>query len=93
MLIYKNWTKIVVDLSIETGDSCPVLEIVKRSCKNGIKAKTLANKCHNTFRNRLSVHYHYAVIKTEIAKLGKLTALSEEAVSLISSNYSPYSKV
>ena len=40
MLIYKNWTKIVVDLSMETGDSCPVLEIVKINCKNGIKAKT-----------------------------------------------------
>ena len=43
--------------------------------------------------NRLSTHYHYAIIKTQIANLGKLTALSEEAVSLISSNYSPYSKV
>ena len=36
----QNWTKIVVDPSMETGDSCPVLEIVKISCKNGIKAKT-----------------------------------------------------
>ena len=39
------------------------------------------------------MHYHYAVIKTQIVNLGKLTALLEEAVSLISSNYSPYSKV
>ena len=45
------------------------------------------------FRNRLSAYYHYAVIEAEIANLGKLTALSEEAVKLISSNYSPYSKV
>ena len=30
--------------------------------------------------NRLSTHYHYAIIKTQIANLGKLTALSEEAV-------------
>ena len=45
------------------------------------------------FRNRLSVYYHYAVIETKIANPGKLTALSEEAVSLISSNYSPYSKI
>ena len=43
--------------------------------------------------NRLSTPYHYVIIKTQIANLGKLTALSEEAVSLISSNYSPYSKV
>ena len=43
--------------------------------------------------NRLSAHYRYAIIKTPIANLGKLTALSEEAVSLISGNYSPYSKV
>ena len=43
--------------------------------------------------NRLSTHYYYVIIKTQIANLGKLTALSEEAVSLISSNYSPYSKV
>ena len=43
--------------------------------------------------NRLSMHYHYAIIKTPIANLGKLTALSEEAVSLISGNYSLYSKV
>ena len=43
--------------------------------------------------NRLSTHYYYAIIKTEIANLGKLTALSEEAVSLISSKYSPYSKI
>ena len=39
------------------------------------------------------MHYHYAIIKTLIANLGKLTALSEEAVSLISSSYSLYSKV
>ena len=43
--------------------------------------------------SRLSMHYHYAIIKTPIANLGKLTALSEEAVRLISSNYSLYSKV
>ena len=43
--------------------------------------------------NRLSTYVHYAIIKTQIANLGKLTALSEEAVSLIRSNYSPYSKV
>ena len=43
--------------------------------------------------NRLSASLHYAIIKTRIANLGKLTALSEEAVSLISSNYSSYSKV
>ena len=39
------------------------------------------------------IHLHYAIIKTQIANLEKLTALSEEAVSLISSNNSPYSKV
>ena len=43
--------------------------------------------------NRLSKHLHYAVIKAQIANLEKLTNLSEEAVSLISGNYSPYSKV
>ena len=43
--------------------------------------------------NRLSTHLHYAIIKTEIANLEKLTALSEEAVKLICSSYSPYSKV
>ena len=43
--------------------------------------------------NRLSTHYHYVIIETPVANLGRLTALSEEAVSLISGNYSPYSKV
>ena len=42
--------------------------------------------------NRLSTHLHYAIIKTQIANLEKPTALSEEAVSLISSNYSPHCK-
>ena len=39
MKIYKNSTKLTVDLSTKTGDSCPVLKIVKMNCKNGIKAK------------------------------------------------------
>ena len=43
--------------------------------------------------NRLSKHPHYAIIKAQIANLEKLTDLSEEAVSLISGDYSPYSKV
>ena len=43
--------------------------------------------------NRLSTYPHYVIIKIQIANLGKLTALSEEAVKLISSNYSSYSKV
>ena len=43
--------------------------------------------------NRLSMHLYYAIIKAQIANLEKLTALSEEAVKLICSNYSPYSKV
>ena len=43
--------------------------------------------------NRLSTYPHYVIIKIQIANLGKLTALSEEAVKFISSNYSPYSKV
>ena len=40
----------------------------------------------------LSTNPCSVVIKSQVANL-KLTALSEEAVSLISSNYSPYSKV
>ena len=43
--------------------------------------------------NRLSTYPHYVIIKTQIANLEKLTALSEEAVKLIGSNYSLYSKV
>ena len=43
--------------------------------------------------NKLSKHLNYAIIKAQIANLEKLTDLSEEAVSLISGNYSPYSKV
>ena len=43
--------------------------------------------------NGLSTYPHYVIIKTQIANLEKLTALSEEAVKLISSNYSLYSKV
>ena len=43
--------------------------------------------------NRLSTYPHYVIIKIQIANLGKLTALSEEAVKLICSNYSSYSKV
>ena len=43
--------------------------------------------------NRLSKHLHCAIIKAQIANLEKLTDLSEEAASLISGDYSPYSKV
>ena len=43
--------------------------------------------------NRLSTYPHYVFIAVQIANLKKLTALSEEAVSLIYSNYSPYNKV
>ena len=43
--------------------------------------------------NRLRKHLLYAIIKAQIANLEKLTDLSEEAVSLISGDYSPYSKV
>ena len=43
--------------------------------------------------NGLSTYPRYVIINSQIANLGKLTALSEEAVKLISSNYSPYSKV
>ena len=44
-------------------------------------------------KNRLSTDLHYVIIKAQIANLEKLTDLSEEAVSLISGDYSPYSKV
>ena len=43
--------------------------------------------------SRLSAYLHYAVIKIQIAKLEKLTALSEVAVKLICGSYSPYSKL
>ena len=43
--------------------------------------------------NKLSTHFHYVIIKTQIANLEKLTALSEEAVKLICGSYSPYSKL
>ena len=43
--------------------------------------------------SRLSAYLHYAVVKTQIANLEKLTALSEEAVKLICGSYSPYSKL
>ena len=56
-----------------------------------VKPKVINVMAH--LGNRLNMHYHYAIIKTPVANLGKLTALSEEAVSLISSNYSPYSKI
>ena len=64
MLIYKNWTKIIVDLSIETGDSCPVLKIGKISCKNGIKVKPKAINVFAHLESRLSTHSHYAVDET-----------------------------
>ena len=86
-------TKTIVNQSIETGNSCLVLKIIKISCNNGIKVKLKVINVIAHLGNRLSTHYHYAIIKTLIANLGKLTALSEEAVSLISSNYSSYSKV
>ena len=44
-------------------------------------------------KNRLSEHPHYAIIETQVANCKKLTALSEEAVKLICSNYSLYSKI
>ena len=43
--------------------------------------------------NRLSTYPHYVIIEIQIANLERLTALSEEAVKLICSNYSLYSKV
>ena len=70
-----------------------MLKIIKISCNNGIKVKPKIINVMTHLGNRLSAHYHSAIIKTPIANLRKLTALSEEAVSLISSNYSPYSKV
>ena len=39
ILIYKVRTKTVVNQPIETGNSCPVLKIIKISCNNGIKVK------------------------------------------------------
>ena len=64
MLIYKNWTKIVVDLTIETGDSCSVLEIVKISCQNGIKVKSKAINVFTHLESKLSTYSHYAVNET-----------------------------
>ena len=64
MLIYKNWTKIVVDLSVETGDSCPVLEIVKISCQNEIKIKSKAINVFTHLGSKLSTYSHYAVEET-----------------------------
>ena len=64
MLIYKNWTKIVVDLSIETGDSYTVLEIIKVSCQNGIKVKSKAINVFTHLESKLSTYSHYAVNET-----------------------------
>ena len=83
----------MINQPVKTRNSHLVLEIIKISCTNRIKARLKSNKCHDTLRNRLSTHLHYAIIKMQIANREKLTALSEEAVRLISSNYSPYSKV
>ena len=64
MLIYKNRTKIVVDLSIEIGNSCPVLKIIKISCKNGIKVEPKIINVIVHLESRLSTYSHYAVDKT-----------------------------
>ena len=57
------------------------------------KSKTKVINVIIHLENKLSTPLHYAVIKTQIANLEKLTALSEEAVKLICGSYSPYSKV
>ena len=59
---------------------------------NGIKAKSEVINIGAYLENGLSADPCCVVIKSQVTNL-KLTALSEEAVSLISSNYSPYSKV
>ena len=64
MLIYKNWTKIVDDRSIETGDSYPVLKIIKISCHNGIKVKSKAINVLAHLESKLSTYSHYAVDET-----------------------------
>ena len=65
---------------------------MKICCKNGIKAKSEVINIKAYLENGLSTDPCCVVIESQVANL-KLTALSEEAVSLISSNYSPYSKV
>ena len=64
MLIYKNQTKIVVDLSVETGDSCPVLEIVKIRCQNEIKIKSKEINVFTHLESKLSTYSPYAVDET-----------------------------
>ena len=83
----------VTDQPVKLKVSKLILQLVEISCIHRIKARLRRNKCHDTFRNKLSTHLHYAFIKTQIANLERLTALSEEAVKLICSSYSPYSKV
>ena len=60
----KNRTKAVVDLSIEIGNSCPVLKIVKISCENGIKIKPKVINVIAHLESRLSTSSHYAVDET-----------------------------
>ena len=67
--------------------------MVKISCINKIKSKAKIINIVVHSEDRLSMHLYYAIIKAQIANLEKLTALSEEAVKLLCSNYSPYSKV
>ena len=93
MVIYKIWTKAVINQPVKARNSYLVLGIIKISCVNRIKAKPKVINVMAHLENRLSTYLYYAIIKTQIANLGKLTALSEKAVSLMSSNYSPYSKV
>ena len=56
--------------------------MVKISCVNKIKSKAKIINVVVHSENRLSMHLYYAVIKTQIANLEKLTALSEEAIQV-----------
>ena len=65
MLNFKKiQTKTVVDLSIEIGNSCPVLKIVKIIYKNGIKVKPKVINVIAHLESRLSTSSHYAVDET-----------------------------
>ena len=64
MLIYKMQTKTVVNQSIETGNSCLVLKIIKISCKNGIKVKPKIINVIAHLGSRLSTYSNYAVDET-----------------------------
>ena len=95
--VYKTTQLRIYLIVTEHGDK-ETMEKMSKELKPGVSKKRVIEESSSSEEeveeiDRLSTYPHYVIIKIQIASLGKLTALNEEAVKLIGSNYSLYSKV